>query len=56
MLIVILKNTQKGMIIANSQDIKLDIREGMQGLPDPCLPMTHFQLVYSGNGPSVGPD
>ena len=37
--------------IFNAHDIEAKVREVMEGLPDSCLPVTHFQLVYSGIGP-----
>jgi hypothetical protein len=37
--------------IVNARDIVAEVTEVMEGLPDSCLPVTHFQLVYSGNGP-----
>ena len=51
MLIAFLENTYKVITLANSQDIEAKVTEVMEGLPDSCLPVTHFQLVYSGNGP-----
>ena len=46
-----LEKTYHIVTIANAQDIVAKVTEVMEGLPDSCLPVTHFQLVYSGNGP-----
>ena len=34
--------------IVNAKDIVEEISELMKALPVSCLPVTHFQLVYSG--------
>ena len=43
-----LKNTYHIITIVNAQDIEARVMKAMEGLPDSCLPVTHFQLVYSG--------
>ena len=44
-----LKNTYHIITIENAEDIEAKVKEEMKGLPDSWLPVTHFQLVYSGN-------
>ena len=44
-----LKKTYHIITIVNAQDIEAKVKEEMEGLPDSCLPVTHFQLVYAGN-------
>ena len=46
-----LEKTYHIVTIVNAQEIEAKVREVMEGLPDSCLPVTHFQLVCSGNGP-----
>ena len=49
-----LEKTYHIVTIVNAPDIEAKVREVMEGLPDSCLPVTHFQLVYSGNTPKSG--
>jgi ankyrin repeat protein len=46
-----LEKSYKNFTIFNDENIEAKVREVMEGLPDSCLPVTHFQLVYSGNSP-----
>ena len=48
-----LEKTYHIITIVNAQDIEAKVKEVMAGLPDSCLPVTHFQLVYLGNGTQV---
>ena len=43
-----LKKTYHIITIENAEDIEARVREEMEGLPASWLPVTHFQLVYSG--------
>ena len=44
----LLEKTYHIITIVNAQDIEAKVTEVMKGLPDSYLPVTHFQLVYSG--------
>ena len=46
-----LEKTYTIYTILNARDIDTEVKDVMEGLPDSCMPVTHFQLVYSGIGP-----
>ena len=48
-----LGNTYHIITIVNAPDIDAAVDEEIEGLPVYLLPVTHFQLVYSGNGTQV---